>query len=258
MANRGYVYVLVNPALPGTVKIGLTKRDPKLRARELSNTSVPQPYQVAYCAEVRDCIWAERIVHSRLRENRIGKEFFRVGQEEAVDAVRSAVAYVNQELALPLPLAASPTRDRDVVPVEHKIYYEDTETVVSDRELKYRGTSYPLGQVSRARVGFHETQRPSFAGFMGQMLFLIVLLALLGLGALALAVVYPGWTALGLILALFGLFGWQEFKGKGSVLYLDSPSGAEQKIVLRYASRSYTRKIARAVQRAIDERDVGR
>jgi len=46
--NPGYVYILINPSLPDLIKIGKSVRDPRKRARELSTTGVPAPFQVAF------------------------------------------------------------------------------------------------------------------------------------------------------------------------------------------------------------------
>ena len=44
----GWVYVLTNPAMPGLVKIGLTSRNPQVRAAELTQaTGVPAPFVIA-------------------------------------------------------------------------------------------------------------------------------------------------------------------------------------------------------------------
>jgi hypothetical protein len=44
----GYVYILVNHSMVGLLKIGRTVRDSRARARELSTTGVPTPFQVAF------------------------------------------------------------------------------------------------------------------------------------------------------------------------------------------------------------------
>src|SRR5688572_6679317 len=52
----GYLYVLINPSLPGLVKIGKTNRDPEQRAAELSAaTGVPTPFVLVYDAFFQNC-----------------------------------------------------------------------------------------------------------------------------------------------------------------------------------------------------------
>ena len=47
----GFVYILTNECMPGLVKIGSTQQDPVERARTLSNTSVPFPFNVAFAVD---------------------------------------------------------------------------------------------------------------------------------------------------------------------------------------------------------------
>jgi hypothetical protein len=85
----GYVYALDNPCfrsytpmdLSGSyvpVKIGMTTKTPAERAVELSNTSVPTPFQVLWSAEVEDAASAEKYLHGILNDHRINnsREFF--------------------------------------------------------------------------------------------------------------------------------------------------------------------------------------
>ena len=48
------VYILINDAMPGLVKIGLTGTSLEQRIRELDTTSVPLPFKCYYAAEVGD------------------------------------------------------------------------------------------------------------------------------------------------------------------------------------------------------------
>jgi T5orf172 domain-containing protein len=85
--SEGYVYILVNPAFTGYVKVGKTAKDPDIRARELSSsTGVPAPYAVAWDAFVSDCHHVERLVHLRLANARArnDREFFAIPLREAV------------------------------------------------------------------------------------------------------------------------------------------------------------------------------
>jgi hypothetical protein len=48
MLDPGYIYVLINQSMEGFIKVGKTARDPKERAKELSQaTGVPTPFMVA-------------------------------------------------------------------------------------------------------------------------------------------------------------------------------------------------------------------
>lgn len=51
--QSGIVYVLTNPAMPGLVKIGQTKRDKMdARLKELYGTGVPLPFECQYACRV--------------------------------------------------------------------------------------------------------------------------------------------------------------------------------------------------------------
>ena len=88
----GFVYVLTNESMPGTVKIGLTSGLPEDRAKKLYTTGVPQPFEVAYRTATSRPEAVERRAHELLHKYRTnaGREFFRVTVAEAVDAVRRA------------------------------------------------------------------------------------------------------------------------------------------------------------------------
>ena len=84
--DKGYVYVLINRAIPDFIKIGKTTKLPEIRASELStSTGVPVPYQVYHAVFVNDCSRMEKEIHNKLihcREN-LGREFFRLRPDEA-------------------------------------------------------------------------------------------------------------------------------------------------------------------------------
>lgn len=86
--DSGYLYLLVNPAMPGFVKVGRTGRDPSTRTSELSAaTGVPTPFELVLDVFVSDCVEAERIVHEELttRGYRVAgnREFFNAPLSEA-------------------------------------------------------------------------------------------------------------------------------------------------------------------------------
>jgi len=50
-SNQGIVYVLINPAMPGLIKIGRTNQeDVKYRMSQLYTTGVPLPFECVYAA----------------------------------------------------------------------------------------------------------------------------------------------------------------------------------------------------------------
>ena len=88
--SQGFVYVLVNQAMPGIVKIGRTARATSDRANELSTTGVPHDFIVVYDQQFLDCIEAERNIHEYFADFRINKnrEFFQVSPKEVIDYIR--------------------------------------------------------------------------------------------------------------------------------------------------------------------------
>ena len=65
--RSGHVYALINPSMPGLVKVGMTTRAPEERAAELSaSTGVPTPFTVAFDIAVSDALEAEKDVHDQL------------------------------------------------------------------------------------------------------------------------------------------------------------------------------------------------
>jgi len=68
--NIGWIYCLSNPALKTNYyKIGMTKRDPEIRAKELCRpTGVPEPFIVEFAKLVDEPKKKERDIHSILEE----------------------------------------------------------------------------------------------------------------------------------------------------------------------------------------------
>ena len=80
MADEGIVYILSNEAMPGLIKIGLTKRDGlEARLNELYSTGVPLPFTCEYACRVKDCKAVENALHTAFTKDRINpaREFFR-------------------------------------------------------------------------------------------------------------------------------------------------------------------------------------
>jgi hypothetical protein len=82
----GHVYVLLNPAMPGIVKIGRTRRAVHARARELYTTGVPKEFIVLWHEFVYDSDEVEKKLHSQFSENRVDRrrEFFKVEPRDAI------------------------------------------------------------------------------------------------------------------------------------------------------------------------------
>lgn len=74
----GFVYFLVNPAIPTLVKVGHTTTSVESRIRDLNSTSIPAPFEVAACFKVLDSATTEKLLHEHLHEYRFkeNREFF--------------------------------------------------------------------------------------------------------------------------------------------------------------------------------------
>lgn len=86
------IYILINEAMPGYVKIGKTS-DLEQRVRDLSRASgVPLPFEVFYAAKVRDMHAVEKLIHDAFGDNRVApnREFFKIAPERVVAALKLA------------------------------------------------------------------------------------------------------------------------------------------------------------------------
>ena len=89
MNENETVYVLINSAMVGYVKIGLTK-DLNKRLRNLDNTSMPLPFECFYAAIVNDAAFVEKQLHKTFKDHRTrqNREFFEISPERVVAALK--------------------------------------------------------------------------------------------------------------------------------------------------------------------------
>jgi len=108
--GSGHVYALINPAMPGLVKIGFTTVSVEGRAADLSRaTGVPQSFQVLCSLSCRDPQTVEARLHRYFAERRVrGSEFFSIPPEDALIAFEAMRGLLGAAYALP----ASPARAR--------------------------------------------------------------------------------------------------------------------------------------------------
>ena len=83
------VYLLVNEAMPGLVKIGRTGDDLASRIYGLFTTGVPVPFELFYAAEVENSKFVEAQLHEAFGGQRLNKrrEFFTLAPERAKAAL---------------------------------------------------------------------------------------------------------------------------------------------------------------------------
>jgi hypothetical protein len=84
---EGIVYILINEAMPGYVKIGKTSTSVEQRILELSrSTAVPLPFECYFAARVANVDRVERAFHDAFGDYRRNpkREFFKVAPERVV------------------------------------------------------------------------------------------------------------------------------------------------------------------------------
>jgi len=98
--NAGYIYVMRSAAHDKDIfKVGLTRRDTDVRAKELSrSTSSPDQFLVVEEWFVNDCVLAEKLIHSRLSEYRINpkREYFKARYNIIFSAVDEVINELEQ------------------------------------------------------------------------------------------------------------------------------------------------------------------
>ena len=85
------VYVLINEAMPGYVKIGITS-NLEQRIRSLDTTGIPLPFECFYACTVKDAVFVERQLFDAFLDHRVrsSREFFEISPERAVAALKLA------------------------------------------------------------------------------------------------------------------------------------------------------------------------
>ena len=85
------IYVLINEAMPGYVKIGRTL-NLEQRIRSLDTTSVPLPFECFYACTVKDANFVERQLHDAFLDHRVrsSREFFEISPDRVVSALKLA------------------------------------------------------------------------------------------------------------------------------------------------------------------------
>lgn len=90
-SKAGWLYVISSPSLPGLVKLGCTRRlNPALRVRELSSSSLPEPFKAHCFVFSDDCFELENNIHKYFDKERVNpdREFFRIEPKEAIDVLK--------------------------------------------------------------------------------------------------------------------------------------------------------------------------
>ena len=90
-SKAGWLYVISSSSLPGLVKLGATRRlNPTIRVKELSSSSLPEPYHAHCFVFSDDCFELENNIHKYFDKERVNpdREFFRIEPKEAIDVLK--------------------------------------------------------------------------------------------------------------------------------------------------------------------------
>jgi hypothetical protein len=108
MNKKGYVYILTNDSFKEDyIKIGITERDPYSRARDLSGTGVPTPFDVYAYIKTEKYKETEKLVHhiiDLISDKRVNKkrEFFQINKKVAYEILEDIKLFIGDEAELEL------------------------------------------------------------------------------------------------------------------------------------------------------------
>lgn len=102
--KAGWLYVIESPSLPGLVKVGVSRRlsGPYERVKELSGSSLPEPFHINGFCFSDNAFELESAMHEYFKKERVNpnKEFFRITPKEAIKVLKEKfkmeVHYVNE------------------------------------------------------------------------------------------------------------------------------------------------------------------
>lgn len=100
LKNQGYIYIGINPDhRDNLLKIGCTKRAPKIRLKELSRaTGVPGHYELVYEEYLENYDYIEKLIHKKLKTYRIPKSPYSRKQKEIFNLSLQEAIFQIQEL----------------------------------------------------------------------------------------------------------------------------------------------------------------
>ena len=108
MNKKGYVYILTNDSFKDDyIKIGITEKDPYSRARSLSGTGVPTPFDVYAYIKTEKYKEAETLIHhiiDLISDKRVNKkrEFFEINKKVALKILEDIKLFIGEEAELEL------------------------------------------------------------------------------------------------------------------------------------------------------------
>jgi hypothetical protein len=161
-----FVYILINEAMPGLIKIGRTSTSVKQRISELNSPAgIPLPFTCYYAARVEDCVIVERKLHEAFGDHRVRdkREFFWLSPHRAQAALELAAledVTPREEIIDEFPEDAErgliretnrrvlPTFSQYQIPIGSTLHLTKdpniTATVDGERSVSYNGESMSL------------------------------------------------------------------------------------------------------------------
>lgn len=143
--SAGFIYVMVNPAMPGLAKVGKTTRSTSERASELSSaTGVPTPFLVVFEQPVANCHAAESWIHAELESrghrHSSNREFFTAPVHVIVQVVSQASEVGRDEAAVEFEASADepPTSMAESLLELAIEQLEGSATALPDRRAAYK------------------------------------------------------------------------------------------------------------------------
>jgi len=170
--GKEIIYILINEAMPGYVKIGKTT-NLEQRIRGLDTTSVPLPFECFYACVVKDASFVEKHLHDAFLDHRVrsNREFFEVAPERALAALKLAEIenvtpnkdYVETQEDQ---RALNRAREKramfnfkmvDIPPGSEIVFINDdsiTAKVIDSRKIEYNGEITSLSSVAYEILGY--------------------------------------------------------------------------------------------------------
>jgi T5orf172 domain len=186
--KKGIVYVLINPAMPNIVKIGLTTREGiEQRMKELFTTGVPVPFECSYACLVDNCEMVENALHIAFGPYRVNpkREFFSIDPDQAIailrlfDNKKDMTQEVNQQIdkqstAIDKQAGEKLKKERRPslnfyemgIPDGSILTFNDEDieaevTVISDKKVKYESEECSLTQLTRRLLNLDYNIQPT-------------------------------------------------------------------------------------------------
>jgi len=96
----GYCYAIWNSLFADLIKIGMTRRTPEIRVRELSGAGLPEPFEIVAILPCTNPVKMERSIHAHyasIRKYGKKKEFFTLSRAEVAMHFGSLIANAMQD-----------------------------------------------------------------------------------------------------------------------------------------------------------------